>query len=60
MRNLSELAISRPYLVKICNMNAGSQAPKEECAMYALNVCSHTFNLYQELEAVIGPELETS
>ncbi|TVP39292.1 hypothetical protein [Candidatus Nitrosocosmicus arcticus] len=47
MHNLSESAIARPHQVEIFNRDVGSQSPKEECAMYALNVCAYPFHMYQ-------------
>jgi hypothetical protein len=47
MHHLSELAIARPELAEIFDRNAGSQSPKEACAMYALNVFSYAFHMHQ-------------
>jgi hypothetical protein len=47
MHHLSELAIARPELAEIFDRNAGSQSPKEACAMYALNVFSYAFRMHQ-------------
>ena len=47
MHNLSELSIARPELAEIFNREAGSQSPKDACAMYALNVFSYSFRMHK-------------